>query len=236
MEPGDGAFDDPPVDAEAGTVWDAAAGDHRFDAQRSDETAVFVVVVAAVAEQAVGSVAWPSDQAGDRRDLLQQGYQLGDVVAVAAGQRDGEWDAPAIDDEVVLAARTCAVDRAWTAFGPRRAARTWEESITARDQSSFFATRSFFRSTKCSWSHTPASFHAARRRQQVMPDPKPSSCVRRCESASGESSLPGPAGPGQSPGPQPGRVLHGDLESKLLLQHIHAFGACHLFTLLAVDT
>lgn len=30
----------------------------------------------------------------------------------------------------MLAARTCAVDRAGPAFGPRRAARTWEESIT----------------------------------------------------------------------------------------------------------
>ncbi len=134
------------------------------------------MVVAAVAEVAVGSVAWPSG--GDGRGLLEQGYQLGDVVAVSAGQRDGEWDALAVDDQVVLAARTCAVDRAGTAFGPRRAALTWEESITARDQSSFFATRSFFSNTKCSWSHTPASFHAARRRQQVIPEPKPSSCGR----------------------------------------------------------
>lgn len=178
MEPGDGPLDNPPVDSEAGAVWDAAAGDHRFDAGRPDQAAVFVVVVAAVAEQAVGSFAWPSGQAGDGRDLLQQGYQLGDVVAVAAGQRDGEWDALAVDDDMVLAARTCSVDRAGTTFGPRRAALTWEESITARDQSSFFATRSFFNSTRCSWSHTPASFHAARRRQQVMPDPKPSSCGR----------------------------------------------------------
>ncbi|KUH38597.1 hypothetical protein ATE80_12015 [Streptomyces kanasensis] len=104
------------MDSKAGAVRDAAAGDHRFDAQCPDETAVFVVVVAAVAEQAVGSVAWASDHAGDGRDLLQQGYQLGDVIAVAAGQRDGEWDAVAVDDEVVLAARTCSVDRAGTAF------------------------------------------------------------------------------------------------------------------------
>lgn len=78
----------------------------------------------------------------------------------------------------MLAARTCSVDRAGTAFGPRRAALTWEESITALDQSSFFADRSFFSSTTCNWSHTPASFHSARRRQQVMPEPKPSSWGR----------------------------------------------------------
>lgn len=52
----------------------------------------------------------------------------------------------------------------------------WEESITARDQSSFFAARGFFGSTRCSASQTPASFHAARRRQYVIPEPKPSAC------------------------------------------------------------
>ncbi len=157
-------------------MWEAAAGDHGFDARCPDEAAVFVVVVvvvvvvAAVAEEAVGSVAWPSDQAGDGR-----GLQLGDVVAVSAGRRDGEWDALAVDDEVVLGARTCSVDRAGTAFGPRRAALTWEELITARGRSGFFATRS---STRCSWSGMPASFQAASRRQQVVPEPKPSSCGR----------------------------------------------------------
>lgn len=157
---------------------DTAAGDHGFDAKRPHQAPVFVVVVTAVAKDAVGSLAWPSHQAGDGRNFLQQGRQLGHVVTAAAGQRDGERDALAVDDDVVFAARTCAVDRTGTAFGPRRAALTWEESITARDQSSFFATRSFLSSTWCSWSHTPASFHAARRRQHVMPEPKPSSCGR----------------------------------------------------------
>jgi hypothetical protein len=49
---------------------------------------------------------------------------LGDVVAVAAGQRHRERDALAVGEDVVLAARTCTVDRAGTALGPLRAART----------------------------------------------------------------------------------------------------------------
>ncbi len=159
-------------------MWEAAAGDRGFDARCLDESAVFVVVVAAVAEEAVGSVAWPSDQAGDGRGLLQQGYQLGDVVAVSAGRRDGEWDALAVDDEVVLGARTGSVDRAGTAFGPRRVALTWEELITARGRSDFFETRNFFSSARCSWSGTPTSLQAASRRRQVMPESKPSSCGR----------------------------------------------------------
>ncbi|GHC95008.1 hypothetical protein GCM10010309_80910 [Streptomyces violaceochromogenes] len=69
---------------------------------------------------------------------------MSDVVAVSASQRDRERDALAVGDDVVLTARPCAVDWAGPAFGPRRAARTWDESITALDQSSWFFERSFF--------------------------------------------------------------------------------------------
>ncbi|WP_376775766.1 SOS response-associated peptidase family protein [Kitasatospora gansuensis] len=51
---------------------------------------------------------------------------------------------------VVLAAPPCAVDRAGTAFGPRRAARAWLESITARDQSNCPADRNSSSRTRCS--------------------------------------------------------------------------------------
>ena len=78
----------------------------------------------------------PSNNTGNGRHLVEEGQQLGDVIAVAAGQRHCERDALAVGEDMVLAARACAVDRAGTAFGPLRTARTWDESITARDQSS----------------------------------------------------------------------------------------------------
>ena len=178
VEPGDGALDHPAEDAQARAVRLASFGDHGSDAALPEQAAVLVVVVAAVGEECVGSVSGPADDAGNGRDLVEQRQELGDVVAVSAGQRHCERDALGIGEDVVLAARSCAVDRAGSAFGPRRAARTWEESITARDQSSFCAARSLFNSTRCSSSQTPASFHAARRRQQVMPEPNPNSCGR----------------------------------------------------------
>jgi hypothetical protein len=136
------------------------------------------VVVAAVREQHVGPSTRPANGPRHSRDLVEQGQKLGDVVAVAAGQRHRERDALSVGDDVVFAARPCAVDRAGPAFGPRRAARTCEESITALDQSNWFFDRSFFSSSACSWSQTPDSFQAARRRRQVMPEPKPSSWGR----------------------------------------------------------
>ena len=116
VEPGEGAFDDPAVAAESGAVLGLAAGDHGLDAALPDEAAVLVVVVAAVGEQRPGSSSWPADAAADGRHPVEQLDQLGDVVAVAAGERPGERDAAAVYEEVVLAARPAAIDRAGTRF------------------------------------------------------------------------------------------------------------------------
>lgn len=48
---------------------------------------------------------------------MQKRDELGDVVAVAAGQGDGEWDAGGVGDQVVLAARPAPVDGASSGLG-----------------------------------------------------------------------------------------------------------------------
>jgi hypothetical protein len=50
------------------------------------------VVIAAVGDQLVGAQPWPADLAPDRSDAVDERQQLGDVVAVAAGQADRQWD------------------------------------------------------------------------------------------------------------------------------------------------
>jgi hypothetical protein len=93
-----------------------AACDHGCDAERSEQTPVLVVVVAAVGEQPLRSPAWPSGFAANGRHPLEQVEQLGDVVSVRAGQRPGERGAAAVYEQVVLAARPTSVDRAGTRF------------------------------------------------------------------------------------------------------------------------
>ena len=117
MEPGEGALDDPAVAAESGAVLGLAASDHRLDATLPDETAVLVVVVAAIGDQRPRSTSWPADTAADGRHQVEQLEQLRDVVAVAAGERPREWDAAAVYEQVVLAACPAAIDRAGTRFG-----------------------------------------------------------------------------------------------------------------------
>src|SRR5690606_1827469 len=68
------------------------------------------------------------------------------------------------------------IDWAGTGFRPPFNARTWEPSAAARDQSISPAALSLASSNSCSRGHTPASVQSRSRRQQVMPEPYPSSC------------------------------------------------------------
>ena len=92
VEPGEGAFDDPAVTAEPGAVLGLAKSDDWFDAALPDESAVLVVVVAAVGSDPLRATTRPADQSSYGRDALEQREQLGDVVAVAAGERPRERD------------------------------------------------------------------------------------------------------------------------------------------------
>ena len=86
VQPGDRPLDDPAESAQTGAVRLSPFGDRRLDAALPQEPAVLVVVVAAVGEEHVGSPARSADDSGHCRDLVQQGQELGDVVAVSAGQ------------------------------------------------------------------------------------------------------------------------------------------------------
>ncbi len=96
VQPGEGALDDPAVAAEPGAVLCLAASDHGLDAALPDQTAVLVVVVAAVGDQRPRTTSRPDDAAADGRYPVEQLEQLRDVVAVAAGERPGERDAAAV--------------------------------------------------------------------------------------------------------------------------------------------
>jgi hypothetical protein len=50
------------------------------------------VVVAAIGGEPLGPAAWAADLAAHGRDALDQRDELGDIVAVAAGDRPGQRD------------------------------------------------------------------------------------------------------------------------------------------------
>jgi hypothetical protein len=112
VEPGEGALDDPADAAKPGAVLGLAACDDRSDASLADEAAVLVVVVAAVGDELVGTKAGPADNTAHGRDPLDQGDELGDVVAVAAGHCPGKRDPGRVYEKVMLGAVSGSINRA----------------------------------------------------------------------------------------------------------------------------
>ena len=117
MQPGEGALNDPAGAAEPGAVLGLAARDLRPDPSLTQFAPVLVVVVAAVGGNSVGATARPTDLAAHGRHTLNQGDELGYVVAVAAGDRPGERDPRCLDEEMVLRAGSGPVNWARARLG-----------------------------------------------------------------------------------------------------------------------
>lgn len=109
MEPTDGVFDDPAGLAETAAMRLAAAGDLSLDAHRVQGATLFVVAVATIGlnQRRFGQGAAPF--ATDRRNRLDQREQLGDVVAIGAGENHRKRDALRFGDEMVLGAWASAI-------------------------------------------------------------------------------------------------------------------------------
>ena len=71
-----------------------------------------VVVVAAIRTEALRPPSRSADLAAHRRNAVDERDQLGDVVAVAAGERPRERDPGRVDQEVVLGACPATINRA----------------------------------------------------------------------------------------------------------------------------
>jgi hypothetical protein len=175
VQQGETLLDDPAIHAEAGPVFLTAAGDEWRDPDLAYLFAVLVVVVPTVGVDRVRSLSRAASTAFHWWDRLDQRHELGDVVAVAAGQRDLQRDAVRFGDQVVFRASSGTVDRARSCFGPPFMARRCDPSITALDQSNAPAAFSSASNDSCNRCQTPASFQSRSRRQQVIPDPKPNS-------------------------------------------------------------
>ena len=117
VQPSEGALDHPADAAEPGAVLGLATSDQRLDPALAQELAVLVVVVSAVGDDALGSVARATDSPTHGWHRFDERDQLGDVVAVTARDRPGERDPARVDEEMVLGAGTSSIHRARARFG-----------------------------------------------------------------------------------------------------------------------
>lgn len=147
VQVGERALDNPALSAQSGAVFGAPPGDQRPHAELPHQAAVLVVVIPAVGKNDVRSAPWSAALSPHGWHGFEERDELGDVVAIAASQRDGERDTDGVGDQVVLAARPAPVNRTSPRLGAPFNARMCEPSTAARERSSTFALRSLARRT-----------------------------------------------------------------------------------------
>jgi len=178
MQPGQGSFDHPAINAQAAAMGRVALGQEGLNASLSQPVPIRSRVVAAIALNAFGPAARSAQLAPHWRNGLHQGAQLGVVVDVGLRQEAGQGNASSVRNQVMLAARFRSVGRIRPGFVPPFSARREALSTTARDQSSWLAPWSLASKTSCKCCQTPAACQSRSRRQQVIPLPQPISCGR----------------------------------------------------------
>ncbi len=170
VQPRECALDHPADLAQSGAVGDASSGDHGFDAAFPQQVAVLVEVVTPVGVQTPRLAARVSPSSSNRRDRVEQGQELGDVVSVAAGERDGDRVSVPVDDQMGLEpgrARSTGEGPTWS---PPLRVRTCDPSTEQSSRSSRSARRSSVSRAACRRGQTPASVQSRSRRQAVTPE------------------------------------------------------------------
>jgi hypothetical protein len=99
-------------------VFDAAAGDDGRDTAVADQAPVLVVVVATVGVDPPGPAARLADDAPDRWDGIDERDQLGDLIAMPAGERDGQRNPVRVGEQVMPGTGFAPVDRTRSCLAP----------------------------------------------------------------------------------------------------------------------
>lgn len=173
VQPSNRAFDRPTGFTKPAAMVRADFCEHRLDATCSQALTVLLRTVASVTLNDFRFVQRASALSSYRWNGLDKWVELGNVVAIRAGQDDRERDALRVDDEMMLAAKLAPVRGIRACFFPASMARIDELSTRARVKSTSPRRRSSARSVSCMRCHTPAFCQASSRRQQAVPEPQP---------------------------------------------------------------
>jgi len=97
-------FNDPAVPAQAFFAFDTFASNVRCDAAFSQITSASSIVVALVSVQFAWTLPWSPVQARHGRDSIQCAFERDRIMSVCPRDRDGQRDAPCVDNDVPFAA------------------------------------------------------------------------------------------------------------------------------------
>jgi len=135
VDPGEGAFDDPSVLSEMAAAFDAAPGDARCDGARPQIASAAIEVVGLVGMELGRTPARSPPFLAHRANDVDDGGQRHAVMAIGAGQDNGERNTVPVDHDVALGPRLAAVGRVRPGLLAPLFAGTDDASALARDQS-----------------------------------------------------------------------------------------------------
>lgn len=119
-QPGQGPFHDPAVDPQATAMRCAAFSQHRSDPPRAQLLPMGLRIIAAVSLHTVWPTSGAPTLALHRRDSLQQGQQLGHIVAMRPGHQSRQGNSPGICQHMMLTAALPAIGGIGPGFFPHR--------------------------------------------------------------------------------------------------------------------
>ncbi len=157
-------------------AFDTATRDTSLDASLSQIAPATCEVIPFVSVQFGRPLARLTIQSRYGRNGIERGLECHRIVSVGSRDRDSQRDAACVYGDVSFRSELAAVRRVGAGFLPPRGLETLAPSRLARCQSIWSCSRSRRNIARCSRCHTPAACQSRRRRQHVMPLPKPSSC------------------------------------------------------------
>src|SRR5947209_3506740 len=172
VQPGEGAFNDPPIAPQFLAGLDAASGNARDDVPLAEQGPVLSGVVTLVGVQLAWSSprsAWPVVGLAQGRDGIHQACQQGALIHVGGGGEDHQGCPTALGHQMMLAAGLAPIGRVRAGLSAPPLAGTREASTLARLQSILPASAKRCSRVWCSRSQTPACCQSRSRRHRVIP-------------------------------------------------------------------
>ncbi|CAH0443235.1 hypothetical protein LMG9673_03960 [Ralstonia pseudosolanacearum] len=177
-KPGMRALDNPAMPAEPVVLLDAAASDPGADASLAQVLPTACEVVSLIRVKLVGAASRAATESRHAWDGVNEHLEHHRVVTIGAGDYQRQRHAAPVYDEMALAAELAAIRWVRPRLLAPRGLAAVAPSTLARLQSIGSCSRRRLSRAKCSRSQTPSARQSRRRRQHVMPLPKPSSFGR----------------------------------------------------------
>ena len=173
VQPRQTPLNNPPIYPKPTSVVSPSLSQNRLDTFSVKFLPMWFTVVTSITQHRTWTPKRSTDLSCDCGNTINQRQQLCNVVTVGTCQSHRQRNPIGIGHHMMFRALFAAIRGVWACFRPPKTARTEDESTTAREKSIRSACRNLLSNTWWILSHTPAFCQSRKRRQQVIPDPKP---------------------------------------------------------------